>query len=626
MGAHAGIFFFDRRPAGAVCRALIAGLQPLAPDGVSVHAENGVAMAVGSFELWVGEASSQQPRQSSTGLVLAWDGRLDNRDDFLCRLGLRDETSDAAIVLAAFERWGAEAWRSFIGEWSAAIWDGACRTLHLARDYVGARPLYYVVDDEAVMWSSSLAELVQRTGRADALSDEFVARLITLHLSSDVTPYNGIRAVPAATCVSFASPRMETRRRFWDVEPDQIRFRDRRQYEEQLRALWRDAVGARLRTHDTVWAELSGGLDSSSVVCMADFLIRNGRVPARAVQPVSHVTLQSPEGDERRFISAIEAQIGVRSEILGVEEHQHRVDPDLNWVSPFASSGVGLACMERVRDAGGRLVLSGRVGDAVMGCEPDNSVAVLEELAEWRWFTALSKTRAWSRATRKPFVSIGWNLFRSSLDPGFIPDRAHEYGVKEIRLLTPRLQELAVADDRSVAQMLAAIRPSKRPMARLLLAYSRGARLDIPHQPPGVTMTYPFTHRPLVEFMLAIPGEEWSAPGNMRALMRRAFSGFVPARVLRRTSKGYYPPAALRAARPLAASLLPVKDLEVVRRGWIEGSQLESAVRMLIDGGGNGAEVEPVLRLEQWLTLRSRRGPAAIPEGKEVTRHEVLNA
>jgi asparagine synthase (glutamine-hydrolysing) len=181
--------------------------------------------------------------------------------------------------------------------------------------------------------------------------------------------------------VSFSSEGRHTLQQFWHLDPGTVRYRDKRQYEERLRALWSEAVGTRLRVEGTVWAELSGGLDSSSVVCMADALIKHGRVRAVAVQPISHATLYSSEGDERRFIAEVETQIGTTSEILGVEDHCDCADDELDWVTPFATNGVSLAGLERIHKRGGRLVLSGRVGDAVMGCDPDNSLAVLDDLA-----------------------------------------------------------------------------------------------------------------------------------------------------------------------------------------------------------------------------------------------------
>src|SRR6185437_10139340 len=216
MGAHAGTFYFDGRPARAACCALRSGLEPIAPDGVSVHAEDGVAMAHGACHVWAGESRWAQPQRSPAGFMGTWDGRLDNRDDLLLRLGRRldDETSDLDVALAVFERWGIDGLRLLIGDWSLAIWDAPRRTLHLARDYMGVRPLYYCTTERWVMWSSSLGELAQRTGRVDALSEEFVARFMTLQLSTNVTPYAGVFAVPAATCASITAAGSQTGQQF----------------------------------------------------------------------------------------------------------------------------------------------------------------------------------------------------------------------------------------------------------------------------------------------------------------------------------------------------------------------------------------------------------------------------
>ncbi len=601
MAMQAGIFFFDGRPL-----EIEPGWQRVGP---------GVAMSQEPDEVWIGNGIAHERREPQEALAITWDGRLDNRDDLFLRLGaaIPPHATDADLALAAFERWGLEGLRGLVGDWSLAIRDRGRRRLSLARDYMGARPLYYRAAPGFVAWSSSLADLARRCNCTNDLNDAFAASFMTLHLAPETTPYTGIRAVPAATCISFSDEGVERHERFWQLEAGEIRYRDKRAYEEHLRHLWREAVAARLRTCGTVWAELSGGLDSSSVVCMADWLIAHGRAPARAIRTVSHATLHSAEGDERRFIAEVERQIGSASEIVGVEEHQEDADPEWAWVTPYGLQGVGLACVRRVRQDGGRVVLSGRMGDAVMGCQPDNSVAVFDDFTAGRVLTALSRMRAWSRATRKPFVEIAWRLARPGTDapPG-----------TGVELLTPRLR--ALVGEPSLDRRARCPR-SKRRLARMVLGYSLGARFDVPGLPPGIVYTYPYAHRPLVEFMLAIPGEELSAPGGTRSLMRRAFAGFVPARVLGRVSKGYYPPAAFRAARQRVASLSTVEDLEVVRRGWIDPVRLREAIRTLTDGGGaTGGDIYCLLQLEKW--LRARRDRLANLQGEEVNSNAVLNA
>lgn len=591
MAMQAGILYFDRRPTS--------------PAWVDGRVEPGLWMAEEDDHLWCDRASGEKASHLPARWVIGWDGRLDNRADLFLRAGsgVPASSSDAALALAIVDRDGIDGLAHLVGDWSLGIWDRRRRTLSLARDWMGARPLYYCIDPHFVAWATSLGDLALRCDRAGRLSDAFVAGFMTIRPAPCATPYEDIGAVPPGTCISFSEDGAQEHRQFWRLEPGRIRYPRAGDYEEHLRTLWREAVVSRMRTRETIWAEVSGGLDSSSVVCMADRAIRSGWTPARAIRLVSHATLRTPEGDERRFIAEVERQAGVTSEIVGVEDHQACTEPEVAWVTPHALQGVGLACVRRVRAENGRLVLSGRMGDAIMGCQPDNSVAVLDDLARGGVMRAFSNLRLWSRATRKPFVELAWRL----VAPGV--ERSEDTGVA---LLTPRLRTLA--RQRAQAPSVQEFRRSKRDLARMVLGYAHGARLDIPLLPHGLVYACPFTHRPLVEFMLAIPGELVSAPGDTRALMRRAFAGFVPPGILRRVSKGYYPPAAFRAARQMVASIAAPEHLESVERGWIDPEALRVALRALTDGSGDtGAVMHSVLRLEGW--LRARRDLPAIQVG-----------
>lgn len=624
MASHAGVFYFDGREASGDIPGLVAGLRPMAPDGVTSYSANGIAMAHGAMHVWSRDASARQPLRSARGLVMTWDGRLDNRDDLMLRLGgrLQGDASDAAIALAAFERWDNDGLRSLVGEWSLAVWDPANRTVHLARDYMGIRPLYYCIGAHALMWSSSLGELALRSGRADDFDEVFVARFMALRFSTEVTPYRGIRGVPTATWVSVSADGREGRRRYWSLAPGLVRYRDARQYDEQLRSLWMDAVGARLQVAGTAWAELSGGLDSSAVVCMADELVRARRVPAHTIAPISFVALHSPEADERRFIAEVEKHTDTASAIVAAEECLDVCGPDW-WVSPVAPQGVQVACAQTVRQHGGRLILSGRMGDAVMGCEPDNSIAVFDDVCRGDVIATAVKLRQWSRACRKPFVHIALALVREVLRSQAGRTELHSAGMG---LLTTRLA-LKLPQQRAPQVADHVVRLAHRRIAVPILGYALDARLEVPAESCGVTYAFPFAHRPLVEFVTAIPSEELSAPGQTRALMRRALAGVVPDRILRRLSKGYYPPAALRAMRARLASMPTVGRLEIVQRGWVDASRLSASIRRLFDSGADAAEdVQLAMRLEDWLKSRDRRGPAGTPQRKEVTNHAVFIA
>src|SRR6185295_14547734 len=220
--------------------------------------------------------------------VLHWDGRLDNRDDLL--LSLRDslgkETSDTAIARATYERWGSHGLIRLIGDWSLVLRDHTNRTTVLASDFAGVRPLYYHVQGGDVQWSNRLQFLVNASDVSD-LDEQYVAGFLTFAGSPNRTPYKGIYSVPPghAVCVSAGKTEIS---RFWSMPiGDTIQYQNQHRYEEELRELFREAVAVRLQTEAPVLAELSGGLDSSSVVCVATDLMRRGAVPATRLSGVS---------------------------------------------------------------------------------------------------------------------------------------------------------------------------------------------------------------------------------------------------------------------------------------------------------------------------------------------------
>src|SRR5829696_3209819 len=220
--------------------------------------------------------------------VLHWDGRLDNRDDLLPRLSetLKGDTSNAAIARSTYERWGTAGFVNLIGDWSMVIRDHVNSMTVLASDFAGVRPLYYHVQAGRVLWSSRLQALVEETGIMD-LDEQYIAGFLTVGGCANRTPYKGIYSVPPghAVCVSSKGTRIS---RFWSMPiGDTIRYKNEHRYEEELRALFREAVAVRLQSASPVLAELSGGLDSSSVVCMANDLVRSGAVSAPRLETVS---------------------------------------------------------------------------------------------------------------------------------------------------------------------------------------------------------------------------------------------------------------------------------------------------------------------------------------------------
>src|SRR5258708_4164589 len=176
-------------------------------SGIFTFDEARATLTQGADGVWLGETRHPVLSRLPSGLAGTFDGRVDNRDDLLRRLGSvpADGVEDARLALGVLDRWGVDGLRWLLGDWGLAVWDAAERTVHLARDYMGARPLYYCVDSRYAAWSSNLATLVTRTGRTARLNDRFVAAFMSRQLSPEITPYDRILAVPPGVCVSISA-------------------------------------------------------------------------------------------------------------------------------------------------------------------------------------------------------------------------------------------------------------------------------------------------------------------------------------------------------------------------------------------------------------------------------------
>src|SRR4051812_23662743 len=183
------------------------------------------------------------------GNACAVDGRLDHET-------AAGESPDS-VVLTLYQSRGVAGLNELVGDWSLAIWDAGSRSVVLASDFAGVRPLYYFHDAERLLWSSSLGAVAQAAG-ADELDDRFIAGFLSLTDTADRTPYRGICSTPPGCAVRVGrdGTRIE---RFWDMPtgPD-LRLSGAAAYEERLLELFREAVAVRVRSQPKVLAELSG--------------------------------------------------------------------------------------------------------------------------------------------------------------------------------------------------------------------------------------------------------------------------------------------------------------------------------------------------------------------------------
>jgi len=610
MSMLAGVFYFDRRPISPADEAQVrSALGDFDRQPMHCFRSEGLIMGVaGSFDAEGGDFS-----RTPDGSVCTWDGRLDNQGDLLLELGCdfpqRSPLSDLAVK--AYQSKGAAGFRGLVGDWSLAIWDGRLRSVVLASDYAGIRPLYYYRGNDRLLWSSCLSELLRWTS-INELDEEYVANFLTHGTVAHRTPYRGVYPVPPGCAVCVSPDRMTTQR-FWDLPVhEETRFRDDGCYEEQLRVLFQQAVSVRLGSHGPVCAELSGGLDSSSIVCMAAQLKNED---SRGFPGLITLSYTHEGSTDEKYFRTVERACNLSGIHLRLEK--------LPFVAPNQTGAAAPAWWEPrfrkiarlMEGAGSSVFLTGQLGDFIMGNAVDDSDQVADYLRQCRFVQAAREAFSWSQSLRVPIYSIMWRALRTNYSswaaPGVAATICDRYS--RIDSLAPEFRKrVALSDyDRQSELHWQGASPGRRGRFRTLSEMLSGRLLQAPETLQHVSYTHPFAHRPLVEFMLTIPPAVVCRPGEPRRLMRRAFSGLLPPAILKRRSKGTYDCVYRQALVPMAADLLKRPgEIRVVEFGYVDhGSIIDRLTRFTEGLDCNESQLRQLILFEFW--LRSSRTSGA---------------
>jgi asparagine synthase (glutamine-hydrolysing) len=580
------------------------------PDGGGDLIEGPVALAYRAFHAWTHSREESQPARSPEGVVLTWDGRLDNGPELrrLLELGAGGPLTDTALVLAAYERWRLGFLPRLVGDFALALWDPRSSTLVLARDPFGVRPLFYRRESGRLLWATRLAPLLSATGLTAEPDDAWIGNHLTRAPNVERTPYRGLLALPPGHCLEVNREGQHLTR-FWSLQPGEaLRLGSDAEYEERLRELFLDAVRARLRVEGPVFAELSGGVDSSSVACVARHLLAERGAPPSELHTVSLVYEHSPTADERPFIRTVEEQLGQPG--LHVSE-EHLAFPPLAAPSPELPTythcfrGQYDRIGELMQERGARVLLTGFAGDGLFWSEMDAPLELADLLYQGQPGAFLASLRTWKQVQEEPYLQLLWRGGLRPLLPEWVrrrlpsPHSVPEWVAPAFAAQWGLREQQQTAQDGGGFEL-----PSQR-------AHHGFIRSDIHtvswlYGCNGATLlevAHPFLHRPLVEFCMALPLNQLLRGRETRSLHRRALREFLPKRIAQRRSKQGPEEAFYRAfARQWSRVEELLEGARVVQRGYVEPVRFRETLQQARFGHGTGlVQVLKVLALEYWL-------------------------
>jgi asparagine synthase (glutamine-hydrolysing) len=626
MSFQFGMWHFDAQDPSSELRISRDLVAAHGPDGQHCYCNGGVQIVYSAFHTTSESPHERQPYASQSGKVITWDGRLDNRADLIRHFGkpLNAESPDVAIAGVAYDQWGTAAFTRLTGDWSVSIWDPIVRELLLAKDVIGVRRLYWCITGNHVSWSTLLDAIVVAEELQPPFNEEYIAGWFSHYPASDLTPYPKLHSVLPGSFVRVR-PRSSTVAIYSRFEPLRaIRYRSDAEYEEHFRHAFAESVKRRLRSNRAVLAELSGGMDSSSIVCAADNLIATGNAETPRLDTLSFYDPSEPNWDERPYFTKVEALRGRTGFHIDVSRTNMSL-PGLcesiagNTPNDCArDSEESAAVAECLMANGNRVVLSGVGGDEMLGGVPTPLPELADLLVRARFLRLARQLTAWGIAIRQPCLFLLFDACRQF----FPPNIGHTASIHATEWLNPRFVEQYRVVLGGYEQRLELFGPlpsfqenvsTLRALQRQLQCTSK--RTTHPHE-----VCYPYLDRDFLEFLFALPREQLIRPGRRRSLMRRALTGIVPTEILERKRKAFILRAPVVAvAKNWTAIEAFTQTMVSEEMGVVDAKTFRKVLARIRDG--QVVPMVPVIRtllIEYWLRGAAARHKAVAPASNAV--------
>jgi asparagine synthase (glutamine-hydrolysing) len=568
-------------------------------------------------------AGGHQPifnEDESAAIML--NGEIYNHHDLrsgLVERGHRFRTrSDVETVLHLYEEKKERCLDDLRGMFALAVWDRRERTLFLARDRVGKKPLYYArLDDGGIAFGSEIKAILQHPQVRREPNLEAIDHFLTLqYVPSPMTAFRGIERIPPAHWLRWRAGKVELGR-YWRLEyEDKFREPEQELREELLRLL-REAVAIRLESEVPLGSFLSGGIDSSAVVAFA---------AEASSQPLKTFSIgfEPSRFDESPYARMVAEKFATDHHELVVKAGAPELIDDIVWHydQPFGdSSSVPSFHVARITRPHVTVVLNGDGGDESFAGYDRYRISRFAS-----YFKLPMPLRLGVQTMARPaarFLGRG----RRIADVG-VRDPFDAYYATLVHLHPLRKPGLYTED------FLSRVQGHTSPPLAYMRATPHAALVDsmldtdVNHYLPDdllvkmdvATMAYslearsPFLDHRLMEFMARVPASMKLRGGQSKHLLKSALRGILPDAILHRPKMGFGVPLADWLRGSLKEMLVDtVLSDRALARGYFKPAAVREMVKVHLAGSNQHQyPLWDLLLLERWHRMFIDRAAAPI--------------
>jgi asparagine synthase (glutamine-hydrolysing) len=365
--------FYDANATGraeadfALAHGMCEVIRHRGPDDEGIHVEAGVGLGMRRLSI-IDLSTGHQPIHNEDRTVwIVFNGEIYNYQQLRAELeaaGHRFYTSsDTETIVHAYEQWGEDCFTRLRGMFGVAIWDRKTRTLLLARDRAGIKPLHYVERDGRLYFGSEIKSLVAAGAVDRAIDLEALDHYLSfLYAPRDRSLIKGVNKLPPGHYLRWKDGRVEIRQ-YWEIAAAEPFRGSADEAAASLRQVLAGAVRSHMISDVPLGAFLSGGVDSSVVV---------GLMAEASERPVKTFSIgfDEPQFDELEHARTV-------AQHFGTDHHEFVVRPDglsildrliEHFDEPFAdSSAIPTWYVSEIARRHVTVVLSGDGGDELFG-------------------------------------------------------------------------------------------------------------------------------------------------------------------------------------------------------------------------------------------------------------------
>lgn len=525
--------------------------------------------------------------------------------------------TDTEVIVHAYEEWGEEGLNKFNGMWAFCIWDSKKQKILCSRDRFGIKPFYYYFDGEQFLFASEIKALLQADIPKQA-NERRIYDYLTFGMvdHTQETLFHKIKQLRGGEYLELNTKTRElTIKRYWDIDLDRkLSGISHEEYPQRFYELLEDAVRLHLVSDVPLGSCLSGGLDSSAIVCLVDKLMREEgmKIPGSDMQKTFSARYEDPRHDEGPFIEQVIQKTHVDAHFIyptgegllkEMEQLLYHQDEPFGSTSIYAQWSV----FKLARLSGVKVTLDGQGGDELLaGYHGYFGSFFAELLKTGQWFRLFEEIRSYAIVHGYSEVQ---GLARAAL--WLLPERAESL-LRSLLRLTRERSWLR----RDFVRRIASDHPLRIAKGKsifdnhlytTLILFSLPSLLrfeDRNSMAHSIESRVPLLDYRLVEFAFAMPAEEKIHHGVTKRILRDALKEILPEPIRTRRDKiGFSTPEDMWLRTTMKGFLTELIASESFRsRPYFNVKQVKKLFEAHTEGKRNFSNtIWRIINLELWL-------------------------